>query len=164
MQKTITVSAEVTIYENLSELPSREQELMLAAGKAMLGAYAPYSNFRVGAAVLLESGEIIIGNNQENAAYPSGLCAERVALFAARANHPGQKILAVAIQAASESIAVSQPVSPCGGCRQVMAEYELNQNSDIPVLFCGESGPIYRMDSVSSLLPLVFKGEFLEKS
>lgn len=163
MQNSIKTTTNVAVIADLDALSDVERQLMLSAGKALLGAYAPYSEFKVGTAVLLENGEIILGNNQENAAYPSGLCAERVAFFAARANHPHQRIMAVAIQASSESAPVNEPVSPCGGCRQVMAEYEHNQQSPIPMLFSGESGPIYRVESVSELLPFAFKGDFLKK-
>lgn len=163
MQEHVKITTNVAVFADLSALTDVEKNLMLSAGKAMLGAYAPYSEFRVGAAVLLENGAIILGNNQENAAYPSGLCAERVAFFAARANHPHQRIMAVAIQASSETTPVTKPVSPCGGCRQVMAEYEHNQQSPIPMLFSGESGPIYRVDSISELLPFAFNGDFLKK-
>lgn len=163
MQDRVKITTNVAVFADLDALTDVERRLMLSAGKALLGAYAPYSEFKVGAAVLLENGEVVLGNNQENAAYPSGLCAERVAFFAARANFPHQRILAVAIQASSESMPVTKPVSPCGGCRQVMAEYEHNQQSPIPMLFSGESGSIYRVESVSDLLPLAFNGDFLKK-
>lgn len=163
MQERIKLTTNVDVFPDLSALSEKERMLMLEAGKAMLGAYAPYSEFKVGAAVLLENGTVVIGNNQENGAYPSGLCAERVALFAAHANFPHQRIVAMALQATSEQVEVSNPIAPCGGCRQVMAEYERNQQLPITVLFSGESGPIYRMDAVSDLLPLLFNGDFLKK-
>lgn len=163
MQKTFTVSTSVSVFEKLSDLTATEMALLVEAGKALLGAYAPYSGFKVGAAVMLEGGEIVVGNNQENAAYPSGLCAERVALFAARAVHPNKKILALAVQASSGDTDVNIPVSPCGSCRQVMAEYEFNQNTDFPVLLSGATGPIYRFNSANDLLPLAFQGGFLKK-
>lgn len=163
MQKTFNISASVLVFEQLSDLPAAEMALLVEAGKALLGAYAPYSGFKVGAAVLLEGGEIVVGNNQENAAYPSGLCAERVALFAARAVHPNKKILALAVQASSLDIEVNSPVSPCGSCRQVMCEYEFNQQANYPVLLSGAQGQIYRFESASDLLPLAFQGNFLKK-
>ncbi len=163
MQEEIKLTTIVEVYPGPAALPPADKSLLTEAAKAMLGAYAPYSEFKVGAAVLLENGTIVIGNNQENGAYPSGLCAERVAFFAARANYPHQRILAVAIQASSEHFEVNDPVSPCGGCRQVMAEYERNQNRPIPVLFSGETGPVYKMESVGALLPLFFDGGFLKK-
>ncbi len=163
MQKLMKVTTNVEEYASTATLPKVEQRLMKDAAKAMLDAYAPYSEFKVGAAVLLEDGTVVIGNNQENGAYPSGLCAERVAFFAARANHPTQRIMAVAIQASSRNMDVNQPVSPCGSCRQVMAEYERNQTHPIPILIAGETGPVYRMKSVSELLPLFFDGAFLKK-
>lgn len=163
MQEQMKLTLNIEVYPSAATLPDSERRLMQEAAKAMLGAYAPYSEFKVGAALLLENGTVVIGNNQENGAYPSGLCAERVAFFAARANYPKQRIMAVAIQASSENLEVSEPVSPCGACRQVMAEYEKNQTHPIPVLFSGETGPVYRMESVGELLPLFFDGGFLKK-
>ncbi len=163
MQEEFKVTTNVEVYADLTALPAADRSLMSAAAKAMMGAYAPYSGFRVGAALLLENGVVVIGNNQENGAYPSGLCAERVAFFAARANYPHQRIMSVAVQASSETFDVNEPVSPCGSCRQVMAEYERNQNHFIPILFSGETGPVYRMESLGSLLPFFFDGGFLKK-
>lgn len=163
MQEQIKVTTNVQVFPTVADLSAPERKLMTAAAKAMLGAYSPYSEFKVGAAIQLENGTVVIGNNQENGAYPSGLCAERVAFFSARANYPRQRIVAVAIQASSENFEVSDPVSPCGACRQVMAEYERNQAEPIPILFSGESGPVYRMDTVGGLLPFFFDGDFLKK-
>lgn len=127
-------------------------------------AYAPYSNFRVGAAVLLEDGTVVCGNNQENAAFPSGLCAERVAVFHAGATHPGKTIRAVAITAASELRSVTEPVAPCGACRQALAEYEFRQKSPVAVYFMGDASEVYLSASVKELLPLVFtKDDLLDK-
>lgn len=164
MPEQINISTSAAVFEKLADLDLDERNLMEAANRAMNNAYAPYSEFKVGAAVLLTDGTIVLGNNQENGAYPSGLCAERVALFAAHANFPDKKVRAIAIQASSDNLSVSQPVAPCGACRQVMVEYEQNQGEAIPVLFAGETGPIYRVEAVQNLLPFVFKGDFLKKS
>jgi len=148
-------------YEDLNEMSQSDQELMLQAVENRKNAYAPYSRFRVGAALLLENGIIIHGNNQENAAYPSGLCAERVAIFQAGAIYPGVKILKIAISATSDDKIVSSPIPPCGGCRQSIAEYEIKQEAPIEILFMGEQGEIFHSDSLKSLLPLIFDKNFL---
>lgn len=161
--KKIVLSVSVTEFESANELAHEEQLLLLEARKIAEMAYAPYSQFKVGAAILLENGLIIRGNNQENVAYPSGLCAERVAIFAASAEHPGVKIKCIAITAKSLNFLVDSPVPPCGSCRQVLAEYELKQNSPIKVILSGEQGKIYVLDNVLDLLPLVFKRDELKK-
>ncbi len=143
-------------YQNPSEIPTEEQELLSHAKRALLGSYAPYSQFNVGCALRLEDGTIVQGSNQENMAYPSGLCAERVAIFWAGSNHPGKKIVAIAITAASKVVSTDHPITPCGSCRQSMLEYELNQCSPIKIIMQGSSGRIMEVDSVSSLLPFYF--------
>jgi cytidine deaminase len=124
-----------TIFKNLSELPEIVQNLMNSAVEARKNAYAPYSKFRVGAAILLDNNEIVLGSNQENAAYPSGLCAERVAIFYAGANYPTAKIKIIAISATSDSQANTTPIPPCGSCRQSIAEYEQRQETPITIYF-----------------------------
>jgi cytidine deaminase len=119
-------------------------------------AYAPYSKFRVGAAILLDNGKVVLGSNQENAAYPSGLCAERVAIFQAGAIYPDAKIIKLAITAASDSNPTLSPIPPCGACRQSIAEYEFKQNTPIEIYFMGESGEVYKSNSIENLLPLSF--------
>ncbi|MCE1201251.1 MAG: cytidine deaminase [Bacteroidia bacterium] len=143
------------------ELSAGEQRLLEEAKGAALKAYAPYSNFRVGAAIMLEDGTIVTGNNQENAAYPSGLCAERVALFYASAVHPGMKVKALAVTAINSDGIIEQPVTPCGACRQVMAEYEKNSGIPMRIIMQGQTGPVMVVDSVSSLLPFTFVNDFL---
>jgi cytidine deaminase len=162
MEKMILPALEVEVYEHLHELPQDERELMEQAAKAMLRAYAPYSGFSVGAAIVLEGGEVIQGNNQENMAYPSGLCAERVAFFHAGAAYPGKKILKLAITAGSKDFPSDHPIAPCGACRQSMLEYELNQNEPIVVIMRGIEGKVYRIVGVQSLLPLFFNEEGLK--
>lgn len=148
-------------YENLNEMIPADQDLMKIAVENRKNAYAPYSRFRVGAALLLENGIIVNGNNQENAAYPSGLCAERVAIFHAGAMYPNVKILKIAISATSDDKVVAAPIPPCGGCRQSIAEYEIKQEAPIEILFMGEEGEIFHSDSLKSLLPLIFDKNFL---
>ncbi|MGB3590497.1 MAG: cytidine deaminase [Nonlabens sp.] len=134
---------------------------MVAAIEARNNAYAPYSNFLVGCALLLDNGKVIKGNNQENAAYPSGLCAERVAIFAAGANHPGIAIKKIAITAGPRNGIFDKPVPPCGACRQSIAEYENNQDYPIELFFMGTQGTILRSQSMKDLLPLVFDRDYL---
>ncbi|UYW01473.1 cytidine deaminase [Flavobacterium agricola] len=148
-------------YQDLNEMAIQDKNLMLQAVENRKKAYAPYSRFRVGAALLLENGEIVHGNNQENAAYPSGLCAERVAIFQAGALYPGVKILKIAISATSDDKVVQAPIPPCGGCRQSIAEYEGKQNAPIEIIFMGEEGEVFHSESLKNLLPLVFDKNFL---
>ncbi len=124
-------------------------------------AYAPYSKFRVGAAILLENGKVVIGSNQESAAYPSGLCAERVAVFQAGSLYPNTKILKIIISATSDISPTKRPTPPCGACRQSISEYELKQESPIEIYFMGELGEVYKSDSLENLLPLSFHKDFL---
>lgn len=150
--------------ENISELNDREQELVRLSRKMTEKAYAPYSEFFVGAAVLLENGEIITGSNQENGAYPSGLCAERVAVFAASAMFPGVSMKIIAVSAKTARLEMAEPVSPCGACRQVLLEYEILQKTPIRVLLSKEDGKVIILEKVNDLLPLSFSGNGLKKS
>lgn len=159
--KEINITTRFTVFENTGELPNNIQDLMTKAVTARKNAYAPYSKFKVGAALQLDNGEIILGSNQENAAYPSGLCAERVAIFYAGANFPQAKILKIAISATSELTPNTTPIPPCGACRQSIAEYEINQEIPIEIYFMGETGAIYKSDSLKNLLPFVFDKNFL---
>jgi cytidine deaminase len=135
--------------------------LLARAAEICNNAYAPYSSFQVGAALLLENGEIVCGSNQENAAYPSGMCAERVAMFAASTQYPGVDFRSIAITAKSKNFVVNYPVSPCGACRQVMAEYENISNKPFKVILKGENGKIIIIKNISSLLPLAFNSSHL---
>jgi len=157
----ISITSTFTVYPSVDELPQDVQLLMEEAVAARKTSYAPYSKFHVGAAVLLDNGKTVIGANQENAAYPSGLCAERVAVFYAGAAHPDAKITKMAITAAAEEKAVTHPIPPCGACRQSIAEYELKQEKPIEIWFMGETGKIYKSDSLKNLLPMVFGSEYL---
>lgn len=159
--ENITVTTSFSSYNTVSELPQDVQQLMAKAVEARKNAYAPYSKFRVGAALLLDNGKVVVGSNQENAAYPSGLCAERVAVFQAGAIYPDAKLLKLAISAAADEKVVSEPIPPCGACRQAIAEYEFRQDSPIEIYFMGQEGKILKSDSLKNLLPLVFDRNFL---
>lgn len=139
----------------LEELPSDEQELVKTAIKATDNSNAKYSHFRVGAALLLGDGSVVIGANQENAVFPLGLCAERTAIFAAQAQRPDQTILKLAIAARNDEGLMRNPVSPCGSCRQVILEMEERYHQPIRILLYGRDG-VYAVDSVRDLLPLCF--------
>ena len=149
------------VYDSMEELPEMDAELMRRAHEAARNAYAPYSQFHVGAAVRLANGEIVVGNNVENAAYPSGLCAERVAMFSAMAQFPGVPFEALAITAWSSTKAISEPVAPCGACRQVMVEVEHVSKQALRVLCQGDTGPVMVFDGIESLMPFVFLEKFL---
>jgi cytidine deaminase len=159
--KKITITTEFSVFDNKEQLPGEIKNLMELAIEIRKKAYAPYSKFRVGAAILLDNGKIVLGSNQENAAYPSGLCAERVAIFQAGAIYPDAKILKLAITATADEKPVNSPIPPCGSCRQSIAEYEFKQNTPIEIFFMGESGEVYKSDSLTNLLPLVFDKNYL---
>ncbi|MEO9891860.1 cytidine deaminase [Aurantibacter sp.] len=150
-----------TMFNAFEELSSEQQKLMQSAISARENAYAPYSKFQVGAAVLLNNDEIVIGSNQENASYPAGVCAERVAMLYAGAKYPGIKINAIAITASSNNHKVDTPVTSCGICRQSMAEYEQKQKAPIEILMMGEIGQVIHCDSVLDLIPFAFDSSFL---
>ncbi|MDD3280993.1 MAG: cytidine deaminase [Bacteroidales bacterium] len=152
-----TIEIQYTHYLSIEELPLEYKQLIQEARKAKLQAYAPYSRFRVGAAVLLSDNSIIRANNQENISYPEGLCAERVALFYASANYPDKTIKAIAIAGANVGKLTDSSITPCGGCRQVMAEYENKQKETIKVLMTAASGEIILVDGIDKLLPFQFK-------
>ena len=155
--KSNSIEIKYSIFSDTDELSPENCALMAKAKEASLSAYAPYSRFRVGAAVLLLDGEIITGNNQENASYPEGLCAERVALFAAMAQYPQGKIKAIAIYGNPMDYALNHFVTPCGACRQVLMECEQRNNNNISVLCGGTAGEMLYVESAKHLLPLNFK-------
>jgi cytidine deaminase len=164
MMKKIDLSISLFEYDSINELNEADRLLLEKAREAVQAAYAPYSEYYVGAAVLLENGEIYTGNNQENVAYPSGLCAERVAVFAAAANNPGIPVKAVAISARAGKFSVDNPVMPCGSCRQALAEYEMLYKNDIRVIMMGENGKVIVTESIRDILPLMFHAEELKKT
>ena len=159
--KKITITTQFDVFDSTLDLPNDILNLMEQAIAIRKKAYAPYSQFRVGAAILLDNGKIVLGSNQENAAYPSGLCAERVAIFQAGAIYPDAKILKIAITAASDNNKTTAPIPPCGSCRQSIAEYEIKQDAPIEIYFMGETGAIYKSASLKNLLPFMFDKNFL---
>ena len=142
-------------YASMEELPAQDRLLANAAVEAVALSYAPYSNFNVGAAVMFEDGEIVKGANQENAAYPSGLCAERTALFYASASRPDKAMTGIAIAAGQNGKICKSPATPCGACRQVMAQYQAKSGKSMSVLLVG-ADKIWRFEKVDDLLPLIF--------
>lgn len=154
--KEIQVATKLSVYDSLDELSTSEKEYMLQAVEIRKKAYAPYSKFQVGAAVVLDNGVVLQGSNQENAAYPSGLCAERVVIFYAGANYPNNKIEKLFISATPSDRESDTPIPPCGSCRQSIAEYEIKQELSIEIYFMGAKGQIYKSDSLKNLLPFMF--------
>jgi len=162
MKENQNISIQYTSYSHVSELADEDQKVLIKAIEFSNDAYAPYSEFKVGASVLLKNGEIVSGSNQENAAYPSGLCAERVAMFSASANYRDEEMQTIAIYAASATTAQKQ-ISPCGSCRQVLVEYEVKQNKNIKVLLMNSSKEVWEFYSCRDLLPLAFDFTALKK-
>jgi len=162
MGKEIEIKAVITEFDTLEDLPETDAALLASAGEAADSAYAPYSHFNVGAAVLLENGQVVQGNNQENVAYPSGLCAERVALFSVGAHHPNVPVKAIAITAKSNSFTIDEPLAPCGACRQVMVEYEKKSGQPIRIVLRGQDGKIHVVNSVADILPFSFRSDKLK--
>lgn len=159
IEKQIQVKYQVASI--LADLDDQDQKLISAAFDAKNASHAPYSEFNVGAALLLEDGSIVKGSNQENAAYPIGLCAERTALSACVAIHPHKIIKTIAIVASSPKTIVDLPVAPCGICRQSLLEVESKQHQPIRILLHGNNGTTFIFDSIKDLLPLHFDAEYL---
>lgn len=155
------IKINVTVFEKESEMSSEDQQLLAAAREAATRAYAVYSHFHVGAAILLANGKVITGNNQENSAYPSGLCAERTTAFYASATYPDVPFKKIAITAINPMQELTHPATPCGACRQVLAEYEQKAGEPIEVILAGQSGEIWKVGSIEDLLPLSFSSEDL---
>lgn len=158
--KEIGLHIKIHFYE-MEELPKEERELVESAIASTDHAYAKYSNFRVGAAIRLSDGSVMIGANQENAAFPSGLCAERTAIFAAQAQYPEKAITMLAVAARNENGLLKEPVTPCGSCRQVMLEVEDRYQQPMKVLLYGTDG-VYVIDSAKDMVPLSFISENLK--
>ena len=158
---TLTISYQE--YSSFDDLDTIDQDLCKEAIKAMATSHSPYSEFRVGAAVKLESGKIVYGSNQENVAYPSGLCAERIALFTIGSAYPDEKIISIAITAHTNNFQITEPVTSCGACLQVMAEYEKKQSYPIEVLFYCQNGSIIKTKGIKNLLPFAFAETRLKK-
>jgi cytidine deaminase len=159
--KEVKIETVLEVYNTIEELSKEIQELMNASIAARNDAYSPYSKFNVGAAILLDNGEVIIGSNQENASYPSGLCAERTAIYYAGARFPKAKMLKMAITASSQNQVTDKPIPPCGACRQAIAEYEIKQSQPIEIYFMGVEGKVVKSKSLANLLPLIFESSVL---
>jgi len=151
-------------YNHINELSIEDKLLCIRAEEALSTSYSPYSKFKVGTAIQLADGEIVLGSNQENVAYPSGLCAERVALFAIGCAKPAAVIKTMAITAFTENFDIKNPVTSCGACLQVMAEFEQKQKSPIAVIFYCLNGQIIKVNGIKSLLPFVFVEDRLAKT
>jgi len=161
--KQISHTLSFEVYDSVEELSKEEQILVEASRQASMKSYAPYSEFQVGAAVLLDDGTVVTGSNQENIAYPSGLCAERVALFHAQSQYPERSIKSIVISAHSTSFNYKDPVTPCGACRQVMAEYEERHKTKMRVIMTSTDGKVLAVNELEALLPFGFKAEALKK-
>jgi cytidine deaminase len=164
MGKTISIVSELTVYSSQHDMSEEAQQLIQAAKASAFKAYSPYSQFQVGAAVLLDNGKMIPGNNQENACYPAGLCAERVAFFAAKSQYPDAQVLSIAVVAKRADEETFREAAPCGSCRQVMSEYEVQQKKDITLYMMGPDGTIQESSSIGNLLPFTFTSESLGNS
>jgi cytidine deaminase len=158
--KSVKIEVEYFELDSINDLSNDQAYLLAKAREVANNAWAPYSKFLVGAAVELENGKVITGNNQENAAYPSGLCAERVALFAANANYPNSPIKTIAISANNSKGLIKQPIKPCGACRQAILESELRFEKPITLILDGKE-KINIIHGISNLLPLSFGGNDL---
>lgn len=158
--RDLTITALIKVYQ-YDELKESDQLLIDAAMKATNQSYAPYSHFSVGAAALLDNGLVVTGSNQENAAYPSGLCAERTTLFYANSQYPDQPVVSLAIAARTENDFIDMPIPPCGACRQVILETEKRYKMPIRILLYGKEC-IYEIKSIGDLLPLSFDASAME--
>lgn len=143
-------------FDSIESLNSIDQLLIKKAQSSLQNAYAPYSNFQVASALNLSNGVTFIGTNQENKAYPSAMCAERVAIYSANSNFPNEKIETLVVVNQGDLIDVSKPIYPCGACRQVMIEKEIHQNHPIRLLFVAQNGSVKMFDSVKDILPFSF--------
>ncbi|AMQ01792.1 Cytidine deaminase [Pedobacter cryoconitis] len=152
----LNISIAYESYDQLEELNAADQSLCIQAKEALKTSYSPYSKFKVATAVRLNDGVVVSGSNQENLAYPSGLCAERVALFTIGATYPDAIIETMAITAHTDNFKIEQPITCCGACLQVMAEFERKQNKEIEILFYCLNGKILKVKGIKSLLPFVF--------
>ncbi|MBT8220420.1 MAG: cytidine deaminase [Bacteroidia bacterium] len=160
--KVENIRIQYDTYVSQDELESSDLELLNAARANLKKSYSPYSNFKVACAIRLGNGKIITGTNQENASFPVGLCAERVALSAVDAMHRGVKIIEMAITASSERHEIDHPIAPCGNCRQAISEAQLKSGNAIKIILQGESGQVFIFKSIDQLLPFSFNHEYLQ--
>ncbi len=156
------ITTHVQVFNSSHELSDEDRELINRAHAILPDAYAPYSHFNVGAALLLDNGKVVVGTNQENASYSLGLCAERVALAAAASMHPDQRVKTIAVTIKNFNKPTLDPVSPCGICRQVLLEHEHSAGHPIKIILKGEGEKIYVIEKVSDLLPLSFLGSTIK--
>ena len=159
----ITYSFNYLVYNSMEELALADRELLEKAKEATHSSYAPYSHYHVGAAVRLANGIIYSGSNQENMSFPAGSCAERVAVFTAAASYPDVPMEALAISAKADSFEVTDPVPPCGICRQAILEYEMKFNNKIRLILGGQNGHVFVIEGMGTLLPLAFIEKGLKK-
>lgn len=159
--KTVKLETVMHVYDSRDELPGDIRDLLREAEAAAMRAYAKYSHFQVGAAVLLNNGKVVTGSNQENAVFPCGLCAERAAAFTASSAYPEVPFSKIVVTAINPNEPLREPVSPCGSCRQVLFEYEQKFGQPLEVYLAGQVGPIYYFQSVAHLLPYTFHAGFL---
>ncbi len=158
--KDLTITSVIRTYQ-YDELSAADRQLIDAAKEATARSYAPYSRFSVGAAALLGNGVVVTGSNQENAAYPSGLCAERTTLFYANSQYPDQPVQVLAVAARTENGFIPMPIPPCGACRQVILETEKRYHTPIRILLYGRD-EVYEVQGIGDLLPLSFDASALE--
>ena len=154
-----SLNIEYLEYDSINGMNTEEIDLLTQADENLKNAYAPYSKFKVSAVCKMEDGVVVKGTNQENGAYPSGLCAERVAIFAAKSQFPDKKVDKIVITTEQTTLS---PVSPCGACRQVLIEYELTQNQPIELIMKSGDSKVWKFKSVKDILPFAFDGEFLK--
>lgn len=159
--KEIKLESTVIVHDNLQAFDKKTTELILLAKKASTTAYAPYSQFFVGAAVLLDDGSMVMGNNQENAVYPLGLCAERVALFSAHSRFPENRVEAIAITIDYNRIHTDQAAFPCGSCRQSISEFENVFDGKIKIYILAKDDKVLEIESIQQLLPFAFTKDLL---
>lgn len=160
--KKIKLESIITVFESVDELSDVEKLLVNEAKNATSNSYAPYSKFHVGCSLLMDNHEIITGSNQENAVFPLGICAERVALSSAGNNMPNIKVKALAIAVKSKFYTSNDPVFPCGSCRHTILEFENRHQTDIKIYLIGGDDKVYLIDSVKDILPSGFNGDFLK--
>ena len=149
------------VYNDISELDEKDAWLLTEARSVTEQAYAPYSNFHVGAVAMLENGEIVAGTNQENASYPVGICAERVLLGSVATIHPNVPVISIAISYSSDEVKSDHPISPCGMCRQSLLEYETRTKHPIRLILSGQEGKVYIINTAKFLLPFAFTSDEL---
>jgi len=154
-----SLNIEYLEYDSVKLMDIEERDLITQADENLKNAYAPYSKFKVSAVCQMEDGVVVKGTNQENGAYPSGLCAERVAIFSAKSQFPDKKVDKIVV---TTELTTNSPVSPCGACRQVLIEYELAQNQSIELIMKSRDSKVWKFKSVKDILPFAFDGEFLK--